>query len=163
MTIGTSLSRRMHAAQVEAVAARQHDVQQDQVDGVGLQHPGHLGAVAGAERLEAFLAQQAHQEGAQGGIVLDDKNRGGEWRGRQVARQRDHSVARRVHMPRLLRRHSAGHKVGADDFSPAPTRKRGILSYPAKLGPRAHFAGRGAREGGPPEMMKLRRPSGTPR
>jgi hypothetical protein len=102
MTIGTSLSRRMHAAQVEAVAAGQHDVQQDEVDGVGLQHPGHLGSVAGAERLEAFLAQQPHQEGAQGRIVLDDQDGRRQWRGRHLARQGDRSVARRIHMPGYL-------------------------------------------------------------
>ena len=66
--------RRIVGEHVEAAAAGQHDVEQDEVEVAGERHPLALLAVGGALGGEALRAQGAFQEAGDARLVLDDQN-----------------------------------------------------------------------------------------
>jgi len=62
------------AAQREAIIARHHDVEDDDVETTGLQRLEHLLAVAGLRHPHRMLGQEARQHGADLAIVIDDQD-----------------------------------------------------------------------------------------
>ncbi len=60
--------------QTQAVLSRQHDVQQHEVHGLAGQMLPHGLAITGPDRLVAVLAQIAHHQISQHGVVVHHKN-----------------------------------------------------------------------------------------
>jgi hypothetical protein len=68
------LARAQFAAQHEAIFARQHQVQHDEVGGALLQHGAHLATVRGERDAHAVLLQIACDQLANTAVVVDDQH-----------------------------------------------------------------------------------------
>jgi hypothetical protein len=68
------LARAQFAAQHEAVLARHHEVEHDQIGRAALQHGAHLPAVGGQRNAHAVLLQIAREQFADAAIVVDDQH-----------------------------------------------------------------------------------------
>jgi hypothetical protein len=79
-----SLAGAQPAADRQAVFARQHQVQHDQVHRVACHHAVQRLGVLGQQHLEALLRQVAAQQVADAGVVVDDEDAVGPGVGRGV-------------------------------------------------------------------------------
>ncbi|MNN18306.1 hypothetical protein D3C81_1315120 [compost metagenome] len=62
------------AAQLQAIVAGHHDVEHDQVDGVGLEKAAHLPAIGDHRGAQAVFLQVVAHQFADLAVVVDDQN-----------------------------------------------------------------------------------------
>jgi hypothetical protein len=67
-------ARSQVAAQAQAVLARQHDIEHDEVGAARLQDAPHLAAVGGARDAKAVALEVIAQQPADFGVVIDDED-----------------------------------------------------------------------------------------
>jgi hypothetical protein len=84
MMMGVRSPAAQPAADRQAVLARQHQVEHDQVDVLARHQPVQRLAVLGQQDVETFLAQVAAQQVADAGVIVEDDDAvlAGAWNGR---------------------------------------------------------------------------------
>ena len=111
---GTRLSQPQPAAQRETILARQHDVQHDHVDALGLEQRKHAFAVRRFVDRQATLGQELAEHVANALIVVDEQHVGAVWRHHDGTLPQQATTVRRLKQNVTLRSRAA---IGRGPFA----------------------------------------------